>query len=78
MKYCNKIKLENVRAKGDYFGMNSENINIEKFSLVGNYAFDGGKNIEIHNVKILSKDAFWNCENIINPISGVIKLLRDV
>ena len=36
----------------------------EKFNLTGNYAFDGGKNIEIHNAKMLSKDAFWNCENV--------------
>lgn len=61
---CDEISLENVTAKGDYFGMNSTNIKIDGFQLVGNYSFDGGKNIEIRNAKMLSKDAFWNCENV--------------
>jgi len=61
---CDEISLKNVTAKGDYFGMNSENIKIDGFQLVGNYSFDGGKNIEIRNAKMLSKDAFWNCENV--------------
>lgn len=61
---CDEISLKNVTAKGDYFGMNSTNIAIDGFNLVGNYCFDGGKSIEIHNAKMLSKDAFWNCENV--------------
>ncbi|WP_195952924.1 DUF3737 family protein [Clostridium saudiense] len=61
---CRDIKMENVTAKGNYFAMNSENIQINKFELVGNYSFDGSKNIEIRNAKLLSKDAFWNCENV--------------
>jgi hypothetical protein len=61
---CDEISLKNVTAKGDYFGMNSTNIKIDGFQLVGNYSFDGGKDIEIRNAKMLSKDAFWNCENV--------------
>lgn len=61
---CNGVVIHNVNAKGDYFAMNSENIEIKDFSLSGNYAFDGGKNIEVRNAKIISKDAFWNCENV--------------
>ena len=61
---CKDVHLTHVTAKGDYFGMNSENIQIDGFTLAGNYAFDGAKNIEIRNAKILSKDAFWNCENV--------------
>jgi hypothetical protein len=61
---CDEISFKNVIAKGDYFGMNSTNIKIDGFQLVGNYAFDGGKDIEIRNAKMLSKDAFWNCENV--------------
>ncbi|MCM3728836.1 DUF3737 family protein [Neobacillus cucumis] len=61
---CKDVYLTNVTARGDYFGMNSENIKIYNFRLVGNYAFDGAKNIEIRNAKLLSKDAFWNCENV--------------
>lgn len=62
---CKDIRLENVMAKGDYFGMNSENIYIDGLNLYGNYCFDGAKNIEVHNSKLMSKDAFWNCENVV-------------
>ena len=37
---------------------------LRDFTLSGNYSFDGAKNIEVHNAKLLSKDAFWNCENV--------------
>lgn len=62
---CKNIKLENVIAKGDYFGLNSENIYLNGLNLYGNYCFDGGKNIEVHNCKLLSKDSFWNTENVV-------------
>lgn len=61
---CEDIKISNVNANGDYFGLNSKNILLENFHLTGNYAFDGGQNIEIRNSVLLSKDAFWNCENV--------------
>lgn len=61
---CDKIVINKVNAKGDYFGFNSKNITINDFDLCGNYCFDGGKNIEIHNAKLLSKDSFWNSENV--------------
>lgn len=61
---CDRIKMENVTAKGNYFAMHSSNITIDGFNLVGNYSFDGCRNVEIRNAKILSKDAFWNCENV--------------
>ena len=62
--HCSDVTLKNVTAKGDYFGMDSENIFVENFNLVGNYSFDGAKNIEVHHAKMLSKDAFWNTENV--------------
>ncbi|SIQ92611.1 DUF3737 family protein [Halanaerobium kushneri] len=61
---CDRIKLDNVTAKGDYFAMNSNDLDIKNFDLVGNYSFDSCKNIEIRNAKMLSKDAFWNCEDV--------------
>lgn len=61
---CEGIRLENVTAAGDYFGMNSAGIKAECFHLTGNYAFDGARDIEIHDARMLSKDAFWNCENV--------------
>ncbi len=61
---CDGVLLEHVTAKGDYFAMNSRNIKIKDFQLVGNYSFDGAVNVEIHNAKMMSKDAFWNSENV--------------
>ena len=62
---CKNIRLENVVAKGTYFGLNSENIYLDGLNLYGDYCFDGGKNIEVHNSKLLSKDSFWNTENVV-------------
>ena len=62
--FCSGIEMKNVKAKGNYFGMNSENVVISDFELDGNYPFDGGKNIEIRNSVLISKDAFWNAENV--------------
>ena len=61
---CQDIRMERVMAKGDYFAMNSRDMVINNFELVGNYSFDGGSNIEIHDSRLLSKDAFWNAENV--------------
>ncbi|KUP22562.1 DUF3737 family protein [Paenibacillus sp. DMB5] len=61
---CKVIYMNHVTARGDYFGMNSEEVRIENLALTGNYAFDGAKNIEIRNARLISKDAFWNCENV--------------
>lgn len=61
---CSDVKMKNVYAKGDYFAMNSENLEIDGFTLVGNYSFDGVKNMTIRNAKMLSKDAFWNTDHV--------------
>lgn len=61
---CRDIRMENVQAKGNYFGMNSSGIRIDGFTLCGNYPFDGARDVEICHAKMLSKDAFWNCENV--------------
>ena len=61
---CSDILMEHVTAKGDYFAMNCENMNICDFRLAGNYSFDGAKNISICDSKLISKDAFWNSENV--------------
>ncbi len=62
--HCKNVKLRNITAKGDYFAMNSENIEIDGFNYVGKYSFDGVKNVTIRNSKLLTKDAFWNSENV--------------
>lgn len=61
---CEDIKMDRVVARGDYFAMNSKNILAENFDLVGNYSFDGCSDIEIRNARMLSKDAFWNADNV--------------
>ena len=60
---CTNIKLNNVKASGDYFLMNSSDVEIDNLVLNGNYFFDGGKNIVIRNSILNSKDSFWNVEN---------------
>ncbi len=61
---CKKVYIDHVKANGDYFGFNSEDIEINDLYLDGNYCFDGGKNIVIRNSTLNSKDSFWNCENV--------------
>ena len=61
---CDQVTMEHVLARGDYFAMNSQNMDIRDFTLYGNYSFDGVQNVEIHNAKMLSKDAFWNSDHV--------------
>ena len=61
---CKNVHAKNITAKGDYFAMNSENMEFTNLNLAGNYSFDGCKNVVIRSSKLLSKDAFWNSENI--------------
>ncbi len=60
---CKDVKLNNVKAKGDYFLMNSEDIEINHLELDGNYFLDGAKNIVVRDSILNSKDSFWNVEN---------------
>lgn len=62
--HCDKVKINNVKAIGDYLLMNSSNITIDTLELEGNYFADGAKNLVIKNSILNSKDAFWNCENV--------------
>ena len=61
---CKKVVINQIEATGDYFGFNSEDIEVSFLTLHGNYCFDGGKNIVIQNSTLYSKDSFWNCENV--------------
>lgn len=64
MWHCQNIKMVNTKVIGDYFAMDSSDIEIDNFEIIGNYSFDGGKNITIRNARLISKDAFWNAENV--------------
>ena len=61
---CKNIFIDQVHAVGDYFGFNSQEIEVNNLTLDGNYAFDGGKDIVIRCSALNSKDCFWNCENV--------------
>ena len=62
---CSDVKLTNVSvAKGDYFAMNCSDMEIDGLRLDGNYSFDGAKRVVIRNSRLLTKDAFWNSEDI--------------
>ncbi len=62
---CDGVKMENVTVtRGDYFAMNTDNVEVDGLTLYGNYTFDGCKNVTVRNAKLLSKDAFWNTENV--------------
>ena len=62
---CTDVKLTNVSvAKGDYFAMNCSDMEIDGLRLDGNYSFDGAKRVVIRNSRLLTKDAFWNSEDI--------------
>ena len=61
---CSDVRLKSVSAVGDYFAMNSQNVYAEGLIIDGNYAFDGAKNVEVRSSRLISKDAFWNCENV--------------
>lgn len=69
---CSDIHLYDVSASGDYFGMNSVGVDADRLSISGNYVFDGGMNIIIRNSRLISKDAFWNCENVIVENSLIV------
>lgn len=60
---CEKVRLQKVEIKGDYFGMNSSRIVAKNIKIDGNYCFDGGSDIEISDSVINSKDSFWNVKN---------------
>ncbi|MBO4653560.1 MAG: DUF3737 family protein [Lachnospiraceae bacterium] len=62
---CSDVRLKNVSvAKGDYFAMNCSDMEIDGLRLDGNYSFDGAKRVVIRNSRLLTKDAFWNSEDI--------------
>ena len=61
---CSNVKLTNVRANGQYLGMNCTNVEADNFVLTGDYCFDGAENVTIRNAKLLSKDSFWNSRNV--------------
>ncbi len=63
--HCKDVKIDNVVARGDYFAMNCSDIYCNGLVLYGNYPFDGARDVRIRASRLISKDAFWNCENVV-------------
>lgn len=62
--HCKKVRLDNVKAAGDYFGMDCEDVEVRNLKLDGNYCFDGAKTVRVYDSYLNSKDSFWNCEDV--------------
>lgn len=62
--HCQHVMMQRVNANGDYFAMNSHDMDISDLTLTGNYSFDGSRNVVIRNSRLISRDAFWNTENV--------------
>ena len=71
---CRDAHIQNVTAKGDYFAMNSSDMMIEDLKLVGNYPFDGARNITVRNSRLISKDAFWTARSKACKGSAMLKI----
>lgn len=63
--WCDGMKLKNVVSTGDYFGLRSKNIEADNLTLHGNYGFDGCKHLRIRHSELKTKDAFWNCDDVV-------------
>jgi hypothetical protein len=62
---CRDIVMRNIEAHGgDYILMNCSGIDIDNFTLQGNYSFQDAKNAVVRNSYLKSKDAFWKTENV--------------
>lgn len=61
---CENVELERVCVTGDYFGFGSKCITVTDFEVNGNYLFDGASDVVVKGAKLISKDAFWNCERV--------------
>ncbi len=62
--FCKDVKLDNVKAVGDYFMMGTDGGEVDRLELDGNYFLDGAKNVTVRSSSLNSKDAFWNTENV--------------
>ena len=62
---CQNTRISNVKVNGEYFGMDSDGMEITGIELKGDYAFEGVKNLTIRGSFITSDNAFWNCENVV-------------
>jgi hypothetical protein len=61
---CNDIRLENVTAKGQQFGMGSKDITLKHVKINGDYAFMNAENIDANEIAINGNYAFDGAKNV--------------
>ncbi len=62
---CDDVQMENVCIENaDYLGMHTHDVKISNYRQDGNYSWQYGRNIEIRNAILNSKDALWESENV--------------
>ncbi len=69
---CKGVRLSDVEAVGDYFGMNCEDVSVDGLRLDGNYCFDGAKGVHVKNSVLNSKDSFWNTTDVLVEDSVIV------
>ncbi len=61
---CSKVKITNSKFRGDYLLLHGANLEINQFSLDGDYSFQHVHIGTFRNCVIKSKDSFWNTKDI--------------
>ncbi|WP_058304155.1 DUF3737 family protein [Gorillibacterium timonense] len=61
---CANVKISDSDFKGNYLLLHGSDIDLDYFRLEGDYSFQHVKKGVVRNSTILSKDAFWNSEDI--------------
>lgn len=63
--HCARVEMEDVRAAGDYLGMNATDVTVRRLHLDGNYCFDGASRVLVEDSYLNSKDSFWNTTDVV-------------
>lgn len=61
--FVHNLDIENSKAEGEYFLMQSDNIRIKNLDFKGKYSFQYVENMTIENSSLDTKDAFWHSVN---------------
>ncbi len=61
---CKNLEFDETSVQSDYFLLNSANITLKNFSLLGKYSFQYTENVEIYDSTLDTKDAFWHAHNV--------------
>ncbi len=62
---CDKVKILDSCAKGEYFMLESKNLEFKKFSVKGKYSFQYIENAIFEDCELNTKDAFWHAKNVV-------------